>query len=296
MELANEKRAVGAFSSYSQAEAALHELQEHGFSMQHVSIVGRNPDDHQAVGSESRDLLGEGPKQAAQDTQTDEGAKTGAMAGSAIGGLTGLLVGLGALAIPGVGPVVVGGAVATALATTLTGGAVGAAAGGLVGGLVGLGIPEDRATAYQDRIAQGEYLVMIEGNEEQIQRAEAILHSRGIADWGVFEMPIREQVMVNQPIDSAVTPDYSGYPAGTLYPSGSTPVSEHPAGTLYPTGDLSNVRQNEQGHHPAGTLYPSTGIAEVPADEQTNYPAGTLYPPDMPYPGTQDEHREDPLV
>ncbi|BDI16740.1 hypothetical protein ANSO36C_25420 [Nostoc cf. commune SO-36] len=59
--------------------------------------------------------------------------------------MTGLLVGLGTLAIPGVGPVLAGGAVATALATTLAGGAIGAAAGGIVGALVGLGIPEDIA-------------------------------------------------------------------------------------------------------------------------------------------------------
>ncbi|WP_034937144.1 hypothetical protein [Gloeocapsa sp. PCC 73106] len=49
--------------------------------------------------------------------------------------LTGLLVGLGALAIPGVGPIMLAGAVATALATTAARGVSGVAAGSLLGGL-----------------------------------------------------------------------------------------------------------------------------------------------------------------
>ena len=54
-----------------------------------------------------------------------------------------------------------GGAIATAIATALTGGAIGAAAGGLTGGLVGLGIPENRARVYSDRINRGEYVVFV---------------------------------------------------------------------------------------------------------------------------------------
>jgi hypothetical protein len=83
----------------------------------------------------------------------------------------------------------VGGAVATALATALSGGAIGAAAGGLVGGLVGLGIPEDRARMYSDRVSRGEYLLMVEGSEDDIRRAETILNRRGIQDWGIYDMP-----------------------------------------------------------------------------------------------------------
>jgi len=41
--------------------------------------------------------------------KADEGAATGAVTGGAVGGLTGLLVGLGALAIPGIGPVMLAG-------------------------------------------------------------------------------------------------------------------------------------------------------------------------------------------
>ena len=57
----------------------------------------------------------------------------------------GVLAGIGALAIPGVGPIIAGGA----LASTLAGAGIGAAAGGLLGALVGLGIPEEEARYYE---------------------------------------------------------------------------------------------------------------------------------------------------
>jgi uncharacterized protein (TIGR02271 family) len=119
--------------------------------------------------------------------KADEGAKTGAITGGTLGGITGLLVGLGFLAIPGLGPVMLAGAGATVLATTLSGTAIGAATGGLLGALVGLGIPEERAKVYSDRVAQGDYLVMVEGTDVELRRAEQILHRRGIQEWGVYD-------------------------------------------------------------------------------------------------------------
>jgi hypothetical protein len=79
------------------------------------------------------------------------------------------------------------GATATTIATTLSGGAIGAAAGGLVGALVGLGIPEERAKVYNDRLSRGDYLIFVEGTEDEIRRAETILHHRGIQEWGIYD-------------------------------------------------------------------------------------------------------------
>jgi uncharacterized membrane protein len=72
-----------------------------------------------------------------------------------------------------VGPVILAGEVATALATTLAGTAIGAAAGGLLGALIGLGIPEERAKVYSDRVSRGDYLVIIKGTDKEIAKAEA---------------------------------------------------------------------------------------------------------------------------
>jgi hypothetical protein len=193
MVLGHNKRAVGTFATYQDAEIALRELQNSGFSMDRVSIVGRDMERHGDIaGVDTGDRISESGKHIAEDTHVDEGAKTGAATGGALGGLTGLLVGLGALAIPGIGPVMAGGALATALATTVAGGAIGAAAGGLVGGLVGLGIPEDRARMYSDRVSHGEYLVMVEGSEDEIRRAESVLRNRGIQNWGIYDATVSD--------------------------------------------------------------------------------------------------------
>lgn len=170
------RRAIGVFPHRRDAEAALTELRDAGFSMNQVSLIAKDSSGGTGAGAN----IGHGNK-------ADEGAKAGAATGGALGGLGGLLVGLGALAIPGVGPVIAGGAAATAIATTLAGGAIGAAAGGIAGGLVGLGIPEDRAKVYSDRFQRGEYLVIVDGTESEIQRAEAILKRRGIQEYSVFD-------------------------------------------------------------------------------------------------------------
>lgn len=179
--LERHKRAVGVFSNRRDAEAAIHELRDSGFPMDRISVVNKHADrEGDIAGVDVQDRAG---------NKADEGAVTGAVTGGALGGIGGLLVGLGALAIPGIGPVMLAGATATAIATTLSGGAIGAATGGLLGALVGLGIPEERAKVYNDRLSRGDYLVFVDGTESEIQRAEAILGNRGIQEWGIYDAP-----------------------------------------------------------------------------------------------------------
>jgi hypothetical protein len=180
MALGQHKRAVGAFSNYRDTELALIELQSTGFPMNKVSVVGENLDGNEIAGASA----GKGT-----DEKVGGGAKAGATAGAVTGGLIGLLGSIGALAIPGVGPVMAGGAIATLLADTVVGGAIGAAAGGLVGGLVGLGVPEAKAKVYSDRVSRGEYLVFVEGTDAELATAEGIMSVRGIHDWGIYDVP-----------------------------------------------------------------------------------------------------------
>lgn len=175
------KRAVGVFASRRDAEYALHELRDSGFSMDKVAVIAKDADrGGEIAGADLSDRVG---------NKADEGAATGAVTGGALGGLTGLLVGLGALAIPGIGPIMLAGATATTLATTLAGGAIGAAAGSLVGALVGLGVPEEQARFYNDRISRGDYLVIVDGTDDDIRRAGAILSNRGIQNWDIYDAP-----------------------------------------------------------------------------------------------------------
>ncbi len=197
------RRAIGTFPTRAAAEQALHELRDSGFTMDQVSVVAQD--------SRQSDTIAGADISDRADNKADDGAKVGAVSGGALGGLTGLLVGIGALAIPGVGPIMLAGAAATALASTIAGGAIGAVAGSLLGGLIGMGIPEERARVYNDRVSAGEYLVIVDGTDAEISRAEAILSHRGIEEWGIYDIPGAEVSTVVPPVE--VRRDTQGRPA-----------------------------------------------------------------------------------
>jgi hypothetical protein len=176
--------------------------------MDRVSVIAKDIDQNdQLAGADASDRIG---------NKSREGAGAGAVTGTALGGLGGLLVGLGTLAIPGIGPIVVAGAGATTLATTAAGAGIGAAAGGLAGALVGLGIPEERARVYNERVSRGGYLVMVDGSEADIQRAATVLSRRGIQDWGIYNAPNTDTTRENYGttgtpgVDTTTRADYPG--------------------------------------------------------------------------------------
>jgi hypothetical protein len=181
MVMNNERRAMGIFATRAEAERTLDALNHSGFPMEKVSLIARDAD--------RQDDIAGVDVQKSVDNKADEGASAGAVTGGVLGGGTGLLVGLGTLAIPGIGPILLAGATATALATTAAGTAIGAAAGGIIGALVGLGIPEERARVYSDHVSKGGYLVVVDGNEAEIARAESLLQSQGIREFGIYDTP-----------------------------------------------------------------------------------------------------------
>ncbi len=112
-------------------------------------------------------------------TKAPEGAVTGASAGGVTGGVIGLLAGIGALAIPGVGPLIAAGPIMAAL----SGVAVGAAVGGVAGALVGMGIPEFEAKRYEDRVKGGNILMAVHSeSSETTKRVKDVFKSAGAED------------------------------------------------------------------------------------------------------------------
>src|SRR6185295_650825 len=106
-----------------------------------------------------------------QKTKAPEGAATGAGAGGLLGGTLGWLAGIGALAIPGVGPLIAAGPIMGMLG----GAAVGAATGGLTGALVGYGIPELEAKQYEGKIRSGNILLSVHTDDsQQVTRVKEI--------------------------------------------------------------------------------------------------------------------------
>ena len=84
-----------------------------------------------------------------EDVDTNSGAGTGAGIGALLGGIAGLLAGLSIITIPGIGPILGAGPIASTLMGAVAGGPV----GGLLGALTDMGVPEEHAGYYSRRSA-----------------------------------------------------------------------------------------------------------------------------------------------
>jgi hypothetical protein len=114
-----------------------------------------------------------------KNTKAPEGVTTGVVAGGIAGGVLGWLTGIGALAIPGLGPLIAAGPIVAALAGA---GAIGTL-GGIVGALTGMGIPEYEAKRYEGRIRDGGVLVSVHcDNSDWVRRGKEILEETGGQD------------------------------------------------------------------------------------------------------------------
>jgi len=154
---------VALFEERSEAKGAIRDLKNAGFTNEQIGIV-----------TQDRVEAGEAPSEGSA-VGLAEGAAAGALTGGVIGGLVGLV---SSLLIPGLGPLVVGGV----LASTLMGMGVGAATGGLIGALVGMGVPEEDARYFDAGLRDGRTLLTVSGTDRAPQ-AVAILERHG-ADLG----------------------------------------------------------------------------------------------------------------
>jgi hypothetical protein len=156
----------GIYPTRVAAEAAVDQLVSAGFSTQDVSVL-------------MSDTQGSKEFAAEKNTKAPEGTAAGVGVGGALGGTLGLLAGIGALAIPGVGPLIAAGPIMGALAGVGVGGAV----GGVVGALVGLGIPEYEAKRYEGRVKDGGILVSVHcDSSDEVSKAKDILKATGADD------------------------------------------------------------------------------------------------------------------
>jgi hypothetical protein len=156
----------GIYKTRSQAEQAVDRLMAAGFTNNDISVL-------LADTTSSKEFAHE------KNTKAPEGAATGVATGGVVGGTLGLLAGIGALAIPGVGPLIAAGPIMGALAGLGVGGAV----GGLIGALVGMGIPEYEAKRYEGRIRDGGILFSVHcDSSEWVTRAKELLKQTGAED------------------------------------------------------------------------------------------------------------------
>ena len=156
----------GIYASPAVAETAVDYLLVKGFSNSSISVLLPDDQSTRAFAHEKH-------------TKAPEGTAAGVATGGIIGGSLGLLAGIGALAIPGIGPLIAAGPIMA----TLAGLGVGGAVGGIVGALVGMGIPEFEAKRYEGAVKDGGTLLSVHcDTEHQIEIAKMALKDTGARD------------------------------------------------------------------------------------------------------------------
>jgi hypothetical protein len=156
----------GIYKSEEQAERAVDSLIAAGYPSADISVL--LPDTRS-----TREFAH------VKDTKAPEGATAGVTAGGVVGGALGVLAGIGALAIPGVGPLIAAGPIMAGLAGLGVGGAV----GGLVGALIGMGIPEYEAKRYVGHVKNGGILLSVHcDTSDQVARVKDLLSGTGATD------------------------------------------------------------------------------------------------------------------
>lgn len=141
-----QRHVVGYYENEAEAVQAIEELKRQGYGSSEISIISKDKDHVENIEEQT-------------GTHAADGAATGAATGGLLGGLGGVLAGIGALAIPGIGPIIAAGPIVAGI----TGAAAGAGVGGLAGALIGMGIPEEEANRYNDYFNEGKILVLVDG-------------------------------------------------------------------------------------------------------------------------------------
>lgn len=175
------KTIVAFFDHPEDADAVIEELSFRGIDKSQISVIAHE----RAV--EPRHV-------APPAAPVDKAMTVGVTGGAALGGLGGLLVGLGALAIPGIGPVFAAGTLAGALTGGAVGTGVGMFTGGLAGALVGWELSEEEARLYAEGVRQGGILLAVQVHEDALPQIKAVLHDARAIDIEVLRQRLQNDV------------------------------------------------------------------------------------------------------
>ena len=156
---------VAIYTSHTDAEAAVKELQRSGFDMKKLSIVGRDfRSDEHVVGYYN---MGDRMKY---------WGTLGAGVGAFWGGLWGLLVGSAIFWVPGLGPTLVAGPLVSWIVGALEGGVLIGGIDAIGAGLYSLGIPKDSIVKYETALKADKFVLIAHGSAAETTRAQGIIN------------------------------------------------------------------------------------------------------------------------
>ena len=173
------KIVTSLYDTYTDASNAARLLEDAAIPGVDVSVVSNNSDGWYDLHDKD-------------DTTTGDALGAGAGVGAALGGAGGLLAGLGLLAIPGVGPVVAAGWLASTVAGAAAGAVAGGATGGVIGAMTSAGVPADEAHVYAEGVRRGSTLVSARVPDEQEARVRSLLDASKRVDVTAREKDLRQ--------------------------------------------------------------------------------------------------------
>jgi len=157
---------VALYRNFDAAQKAVDELVRSGVDRSKISLVANNVTGEYDTYLNTR-----------YDSEDAVTAEEGAAFGAASGGVIGALAGLGALAIPGIGPVIAAGPLIAALTGGVVGAVAGAPTGGLVAGLVKTHhMDAEDAELYAEGIRRGETLLTVQVDDARVSQTRDILN------------------------------------------------------------------------------------------------------------------------
>ena len=158
--MSNKNSCVAIYKTHQEAEQAIKELQNGGFDMKKLSIIGKgyHPEEH-AVGYYN----------------TGDRVKFWGKQGAFWGGLWGLLFGSAFFWVPGIGPLALAGPIVSVLAGGVGGAVLTGGVTALGAALYSIGIPKDSVIQYETAIKSDKFLLIVHGTQDEVRRASDIL-------------------------------------------------------------------------------------------------------------------------
>ncbi len=170
----------GVFSTAEEAERAIRDLHDLGFTDEDISVFAQDSDQIDHIEDDTEVEVTSDSEE--RGSQSGKGLGLGALSGGVLGALGGLIAEVALISIPGIGPL----AAAGPLATTLAGLGTGAVGGGIVGALVGAGLPEDQAKEFEEYIKDGKIVVLLKVDDSQRAEVERAFNSSGSLNTNMY--------------------------------------------------------------------------------------------------------------
>jgi hypothetical protein len=245
---------VATYRNIDEAQKVLTDLVNAGFDRADISLVASDAEGRYQNLAKRTDVT----------DPDDVTAGEGALVGGLEGGLIGFALGLGALAIPGIGPVLAFGP----LIGGLIGAGTGAVTGGLVAGLIDMGVDETNANTYAEAVRRGYVLLTVHAPEGRENEARAILDRYSPVDIDDRANDWRSQGWSRHDLNAKPLTTRELETERSYYGSGTTAQQQlqHDTVRSYATSTLATTRPSGTGSSSF-----SSNLEDFRKHYQTNY-------------------------